>query len=81
MLADRRRTAEQVALELGFPSGASFRNMLQRYMRTPLAVFRSRDGLERALELFAAALELRIANLYRPTTENLKGRALEQRAV
>jgi AraC-like DNA-binding protein len=56
LLSDRRRTVEQVALDLGFPSGASFRNMLQRYSGIALTRLRSQDGLAIMLDMFASAL-------------------------
>ena len=56
MLEDPHRTAEHVALELGFPSGTAFRNMLQRYTGVNCSEIRSAGGLERVLTRFTSRL-------------------------
>lgn len=56
MLEDPGRTAERVALDLGFPSGMSFRNMLRRYTKMTSSEIRSAGGLEYVLELFVSRL-------------------------
>lgn len=56
MLEDPHRTAEHVALELGFPSGTAFRNMLQRYTGVNCSEIRGAAGLERVLALFTSRL-------------------------
>lgn len=56
MLEDPRRTAEHVALELGFASGTAFRNMLQRYVGASCSEIRNTGGYGRLLSLFASRL-------------------------
>lgn len=56
LLVDSTRTAEQVALELGFASGTAFRNMLQRYTGVRCADIRACDGLSVTLNKLIALL-------------------------
>lgn len=56
LLVDSTRTAEAVALELGFASGTAFRNMLQRYTGARCADIRACDGLGLVLAKFVALL-------------------------
>ena len=56
MLEDPRRTAEHVALELGFASGTAFRNMLQRYTGANCSEIRNGGGLKRVLGILCARL-------------------------
>lgn len=62
MLEDPGRTAERVALELGFPSGTSFRNMLRRCTNLTSSQIRAAGGLEHVLDLFVARLTTRPPN-------------------
>lgn len=55
-LEDTDRSAEQVALELGFASGTSFRNMLQRYTGLTTTAIRKRGGLDHVLTTMKARL-------------------------
>jgi methylphosphotriester-DNA--protein-cysteine methyltransferase len=68
MLEDPRRTAEHVALELGFPSGTAFRNMLQRYTGLNCSEIRNAGGLERILDFFVSRLATDIGGT-RPASE------------
>jgi AraC-like DNA-binding protein len=56
LLEDPGRTAEQVALQVGFSSGTAFRNMLQRYTGLSSSKMRGEHGLARILALFLAEL-------------------------
>jgi AraC-like DNA-binding protein len=56
MLEEGGRTAEQVALASGFASGASFRNMLQRYTGLTSSQVRTEGGMTRVLAGLIAAL-------------------------
>jgi AraC-like DNA-binding protein len=56
MLEEGGRTAEQVALESGFASGAAFRNMLQRYTGLTSSQIRTEGGMTRVLSRLIAAL-------------------------
>jgi len=56
MLEDPRRTAEQVAMDLGFASGTAFRNMLRRYTGVNCSEIRVGGGLDRVLAMLAARL-------------------------
>jgi methylphosphotriester-DNA--protein-cysteine methyltransferase len=51
------RSAEQAALEAGFPSGTSFRNMLRRYTGMTCSQIRNAGGLARVLNGLVAALD------------------------
>jgi AraC-like DNA-binding protein len=66
MLEDPHRTAEHVALELGFPSGTAFRNMLQRYTGVNCSEIRNAGGLERVLALFTSRLAADAEDATRP---------------
>lgn len=56
MLEDPGRTAERVALDLGYPSGVAFRNMLRRYTNKTSGQIRADGGLAHVLRLFVARL-------------------------
>ncbi|HTE47901.1 MAG TPA: AraC family transcriptional regulator [Gemmatimonadaceae bacterium] len=56
MLEDPKRTAEHVALELGFASGTAFRNMLRRYVGATSSEIRNTGGFERVLTHFTSRL-------------------------
>jgi AraC-like DNA-binding protein len=56
LLASRHVTVESVAMDLGFSSGAGFRNMLQRYAGLTMVEARSIDGFERVRRAFQARL-------------------------
>ncbi len=55
-LEDPGRTTERAALELGFPSGSAFRNMLKRYTGMSPSDVRERGGSVCVVELFTARL-------------------------
>jgi AraC-like DNA-binding protein len=55
-LEDPGRTTERAAMELGFPSGSAFRNMLKRYTGLTPSDVRERGGSVCLVELFAARL-------------------------
>jgi AraC-like DNA-binding protein len=50
------RSADQVALELNFPSGSAFRNMLRRYTGLTPTALRERGGSRYLTELFIRRL-------------------------
>jgi AraC-like DNA-binding protein len=50
------RAADQVALELNFPSGSAFRNMLRRYTGLTPTALRARGGSRHLTELFIRRL-------------------------
>lgn len=77
MLEDPRRTAEQVALELGFSSGTAFRNMLQRYTGVTCSHIRGTGGLERVLALFTSRLATVSDTAQRTTPASGETRASE----
>jgi AraC-like DNA-binding protein len=56
MFEERGRSAEQVALESGFASGAAFRNMLQRYTGLTCSQIRNDGGMTRVLAGLISAL-------------------------
>jgi AraC-like DNA-binding protein len=56
LLDDPARPVEQVALELDFPSGTAFRNMLRRYTALGPREVRENGGLECVLHAFKRAL-------------------------
>jgi AraC-like DNA-binding protein len=56
MLEAGGRTAEQIALESGFASGAAFRNMLQRYTGLTSSEIKTEGGMTRVLAGLVAAL-------------------------
>jgi AraC-like DNA-binding protein len=53
-LEDPGRTTERAAVELGFPSGSAFRNMLKRYTGLSPSDIRERGGAVSLVELLAA---------------------------
>jgi AraC-like DNA-binding protein len=55
-LEDPGRTTERAAVELGFPSGSAFRNMLKRYTGLSPLDIRERGGAVGLVELLAARL-------------------------
>ena len=55
-LEDPSRTAERAALEMGFPSGSGFRNMLKRYTGLSPADVRERGGSLCLIDLLVAQL-------------------------
>jgi len=55
-LEDPGRTTERAALELGFPSGSAFRNMLKRYTGLSPSQVREQGGSVCVIELFTARL-------------------------
>jgi AraC-like DNA-binding protein len=59
LLEDSGRSAEQIALELGFASGTAFRNMLRRYTGVTTSGARARDRLTDVLETLSARLRSR----------------------
>lgn len=59
MLHDNRQTAERVALDLGFPSGAGFRNMLHRYTGRSSSEFGGKAGLAAILQLLKQRIATR----------------------
>lgn len=61
LLEQGGRSAEQVALEVGFPSGTSFRNMLVRYAGKRPSELCESGGLSTMLTLFRARLSPRSA--------------------
>ena len=56
LLANGRRSTEQIALDLGFPSATAFRNMIQRYVGEACSELRRPGGFERVLEEFKGRL-------------------------
>ncbi|GAC1651374.1 MAG: hypothetical protein NVS4B3_11970 [Gemmatimonadaceae bacterium] len=57
LLEDPGRSAERVALELGFPSASAFRNVLKRRTSLRPAQVRAAGGLAGLLPLFKAQIE------------------------
>ncbi len=57
LLEATSRPAEQVAVEEGFVSGASFRNMLRRYTGMTVSEVRARGGLVPLIRLFRDAIQ------------------------
>jgi AraC-like DNA-binding protein len=55
-LEDPGRTTERAALEVGFPSGSAFRNMLKRYTGLSPSQLREQGGSVCVIEMFAARL-------------------------
>jgi AraC-like DNA-binding protein len=56
LLASSHITVESVAMDLGFSSGAGFRNMLQRYAGLTVVQARSLDGFERVIRSLQSRL-------------------------
>lgn len=54
LLADGRRSPEQVARDIGYPSAAAFRAQVQRYAGIHVRELRTAHGLDRLLERFRA---------------------------
>jgi AraC-like DNA-binding protein len=67
LLSDPRRTAENVALHLDFPSGTSLRNMVRRYVNVTTAELQQGDGAALVLEAFKR--QIRAWPVARLTTE------------
>ncbi len=80
MLEDPRRTAEQVALELGFASGAAFRNMLQRYAAASCSDMRGADGLPMMLAQFKSRLTT-VAGMELQTAKSLDDQHIAASAI
>ena len=74
MLEDQRRTAERVALDLGFASGTAFRNMLERYTKTTCSEIRAEGGFDRVLAQFIERLTMRDAAVLDVGAPNIDGR-------
>jgi AraC-like DNA-binding protein len=56
LLEDRGRPVDHIALELDFPSGAAFRNMLKRYSGLSPAALRARGAITEMSRLFRRAV-------------------------
>lgn len=56
LLEDRGRPVDHIALELDFPSGAAFRNMLKRYTGLSPAELRARGTLTEMSRQFRKAV-------------------------
>jgi AraC-like DNA-binding protein len=63
-LEDPGRTTEHGAIEMGFPSGSAFRNMLKRYTGLSPAEVRERGGSMCLVEMLTAQLAERGPGLY-----------------
>jgi AraC-like DNA-binding protein len=63
-LEDPGRTTEHGAIEMGFPSGSAFRNMLKRYTGLSPAEVRERGGSMCLVEMLTAQLAQRSPGLY-----------------
>jgi AraC-like DNA-binding protein len=59
-------SAERIAVDLGFPSGTAFRNMLQRYTGRRAGELRAAGSFEIVLEAFAAKLRAESAPALTP---------------
>jgi AraC-like DNA-binding protein len=66
MLSDPKRTAEQVALALDFPSGTSFRNMLRRYVNVTTVELHHGGGASLVLDAFKRQLRNPVATIEAP---------------
>ena len=63
-LEDPGRTTEHGAIEMGFPSGSAFRNMLRRYTGLSPQDLRERGGSMCLAEMLTAQLASRGPGLY-----------------
>lgn len=73
-LEDPGRTTEHGAIEMGFPSGSAFRNMLRRYTSLSPAEVRERGGSMCLVEMLTAQLATR-------GTGHYAGRRRSRRAI
>lgn len=66
MLEDRHRSADRVAMSLGFPSGSAFRNTCQRYLHATPGQIRSRGGAAYVVRTLLRQVHDRLASTCEP---------------
>ncbi len=62
MLEDEHRSADRVALGLGFPSGSAFRNACQRYVRASPGQLRERGGASHVIRILLRQVHSRVVS-------------------
>lgn len=66
MLEDEHRSADRVAISLGFPSGSAFRNTCQRYLHATPGQMRARGGATYVVRTLLRQVQSRAASTTRP---------------